>query len=251
MATKKKTETAEMESVTVMSVFDALQRVKTIKKKINDIAVGELSDDSAVMFNFGTIAVLDGKRTMAKTTKEQQEAAAKARWQKINDLFQRLRVIEELIHESNSKTPITIAGITYKNVATAMARANMIRLEMGIYNQILASYRTLKKKVDDLNEKNNSLDAFYKKYNIQDSASFNKENLDALKETFDKETLTLLEDYAGLMVGGEEAPLIKRIRTINDFIEDYHNAMNRSNLSTFITVPNDIVDDYTVMKPSV
>lgn len=246
---EKKETIANTKSITV---FDALAKVKILKKRIN-----ELADSNEVLgsvntgdFYFVACKESDLESIMQRDHKksvEQMDADAKARWQRLTSLISRANLIQGLIHESNAKTPITVAGVEFSSVAKAMNRYETINDEILIYTTILQKYIALKSGADRDNEKNLDFNAITKAVNPS-GAQIEPEVFEALKESYIKNTRKSVHDFAGI-VTGENPELMRRLKEATAFRDEFNTALNRCNLNTYIEIPNDeLTVDYVEAK---
>ena len=246
---EKKETIANTKSITV---FDALAKVKILKKRID-----ELADSNEVLgsadtgdFYFVVCKESDLESIMQRDHKrsvEQMDADAKARWQRLTSLISRANLIQGLIHESNAKTPITVAGIEFSSVAKAMNRYETINDEIQIYTKILQKYMALKSGADRDNEKNLDFNAITKAVNPS-GAQIEPEVFEALKESYIKNTRKSVHDFAGI-VTGENPELMRRLKEATAFKDEFNAALNRCNLNTYIEIPNDeLTVDYVEAK---
>ena len=246
---EKKETTTNTKSITV---FDALAKVKILKKRI-----AELADSNEVLgsantgdYYFVTTKESELESIMQREYKksvEQMDAEAKARWQRLTSLISRANLIQGLIHESNAKTPITVAGVEFSSVAKAMNRYETINDEILIYTTILQKYIALKSGVDRDNEKNLDFNAITKAVNPS-GAQIEPEVFEALKESYIKNTRKSVHDFAGI-VTGENPELMRRLKEATAFRDEFNAALNRCNLNTYIEIPNDeMTVDYVEAK---
>ena len=246
---EKKETTTNTKSITV---FDALAKVKILKKRIN-----ELADSNEVLgsANTGDFYFVISKESELesimqreyKKSVEQMDADAKARWQRLTSLISRANLIQGLIHESNAKTPITVAGVEFSSVAKAMNRYETINDEILIYTTILQKYIALKSGTDRDNEKNLDFNAITKAVNPS-GAQIEPEVFEALKESYIKNTRKSVHDFAGI-VTGENPELMRRLKEATAFRDEFNAALNRCNLNTYIEIPNDeLTVDYVEAK---
>ena len=246
---EKKETTTNTKSITV---FDALAKVKILKKRIN-----ELTDSNEVLgsantgdYYFVTTKESELESIMQREYKksvEQMDADAKARWQRLTSLISRANLIQGLIHESNAKTPITVAGVEFSSVAKAMNRYETINDEILIYTTILQKYIALKSGADRDNEKNLDFNAITKAVNPS-GAQIEPEVFEALKESYIKNTRKSVHDFAGI-VTGENPELMRRLKEATAFRDEFNAALNRCNLNTYIEIPNDeLTVDYVEAK---
>lgn len=246
---EKKETTANTKSITV---FDALAKVKILKKRINELADSNevLGSANTGDFYFVACKESDLESIMQRDHKksvEQMDAEAKARWQRLTSLISRANLIQGLIHESNAKTPITVAGVEFSSVAKAMNRYETINDEILIYMQILHKYTALKSGVDRDNEKNLDFNAISKAVNPS-GAQIEPEVFEALKESYIKNTRKSVHDFAGI-VTGENPELMRRLKEATAFRDEFNAALNRCNLNTYIEIPNDeLTVDYVEAK---
>ena len=233
-------------------MFDALAKVKILKKRI-----AELADSNEVLgsantgdYYFVTTKESELESIMQREYKksvEQMDAEAKARWQRLTSLISRANLIQGLIHESNAKTPITVAGVEFSSVAKAMNRYETINDEILIYTTILQKYIALKSGVDRDNEKNLDFNAITKAVNPS-GAQIEPEVFEALKESYIKNTRKSVHDFAGI-VTGENPELMRRLKEATAFRDEFNAALNRCNLNTYIEIPNDeMTVDYVEAK---
>lgn len=246
---EKKETTANTKSITV---FDALAKVKILKKRINELADSNevLGSANTGDYYFVTTKESELESIMQREYKksvEQMDAEAKARWQRLTSLISRANLIQGLIHESNAKTPITVAGVEFSSVAKAMNRYETINDEILIYMQILHKYTALKSGVDRDNEKNLDFNAISKAVNPS-GAQIEPEVFEALKESYIKNTRKSVHDFAGI-VTGENPELMRRLKEATAFRDEFNAALNRCNLNTYIEIPNDeLTVDYVEAK---
>ena len=246
---EKKETTANTKSITV---FDALAKVKILKKRINELADSNevLGSANTGDFYFVACKESDLESIMQRDHKksvEQMDADAKARWQRLTSLISRANLIQGLIHESNAKTPITVAGVEFSSVAKAMNRYETINDEILIYTKILQKYTALKSGVDRDNEKNLDFNAISKAVNPS-GAQIEPEVFEALKESYIKNTRKSVHDFAGI-VTGENPELMRRLKEATAFKDEFNAALNRCNLNTYIEIPNDeMTVDYVEAK---
>ena len=246
---EKKETTANTKSITV---FDALAKVKILKKRINELADSNEVLGSADTGDFYFVACKESDLESImqrdhKRSVEQMDADAKARWQRLTSLISRANLIQGLIHESNAKTPITVAGIEFSSVAKAMNRYETINDEIQIYTKILQKYLVLKSGADRDNEKNLDFNAISKAVNPS-GAQIEPEVFEALKESYIKNTRKSVHDFAGI-VTGENPELMVRLKEATAFRDEFNAALNRCNLNTYIEIPNDeLAVDYVEAK---
>ena len=246
---EKKETTANTKSITV---FDALAKVKILKKRISELADSNEVLGSVNTGDFYFVACKESEldSTMQREYKksvEQMDADAKARWQRLTSLISRANLIQGLIHESNAKTPITVAGVEFSSVAKAMNRYETINDEILIYTTILQKYIALKSGVDRDNEKNLDFNAITKAVNPS-GAQIEPEVFEALKESYIKNTRKSVHDFAGI-VTGENPELMRRLKEATAFKDEFNAALNRCNFNTYIEIPNDdLVVDYVEAK---
>ena len=246
---EKKETTANTKSITV---FDALAKVKILKKRINELADSNEVLGSADTGDFYFVACKESDLESImqrdhKRSVEQMDADAKARWQRLTSLISRANLIQGLIHESNAKTPITVAGIEFSSVAKAMNRYETINDEIQIYTKILQKYLVLKSGADRDNEKNLDFNAISKAVNPS-GAQIEPEVFEALKESYIKNTRKSVHDFAGI-VTGENPELMRRLKEATAFRDEFNAALNRCNLNTYIEIPNDeLAVDYVEAK---
>lgn len=246
---EKKETTANTKSITV---FDALAKVKILKKRINELADSNEVLGSANTGDFYFVACKESDlesimQREYKKSVEQMDAEAKARWQRLTSLISRANLIQGLIHESNAKTLITVAGVEFSSVAKAMNRYETINDEILIYMQILHKYTALKSGVDRDNEKNLDFNAISKAVNPS-GAQIEPEVFEALKESYIKNTRKSVHDFAGI-VTGENPELMRRLKEATAFKDEFNAALNRCNLNTYIEIPNDeLTVDYVEAK---
>ena len=246
---EKKETTTNTKSITV---FDALAKVKILKKRINELAYSNevLGSANTGDYYFVTTKESELESIMQREYKksvEQMDADAKARWQRLTSLISRANLIQGLIHESNAKTPITVAGIEFSSVAKAMNRYETINDEILIYTKILQKYTALKSGVDRDNEKNLDFNAISKAVNPS-GAQIEPEVFEALKESYIKNTRKSVHDFAGI-VTGENPELMRRLKEATAFKDEFNAALNRCNLNTYIEIPNDeMTVDYVEAK---
>lgn len=246
---EKKETTTNTKSITV---FDALAKVKILKKRINELADSNevLGSANTGDYYFVTTKESELESIMQREYKksvEQMDAEAKARWQRLTSLISRANLIQGLIHESNAKTPITVAGVEFSSVAKAMNRYETINDEILIYMQILHKYTALKSGVDRDNEKNLDFNAISKAVNPS-GAQIEPEVFEALKESYIKNTRKSVHDFAGI-VTGENPELMRRLKEATAFKDEFNAALNRCNLNTYIEIPNDeLTVDYVEAK---
>lgn len=241
-----------MRNTKSITVFDALAKVKILKKRISELADSNEVLGSANTGDFYFVACKESEldSTMQREYKksvEQMDADAKARWQRLTSLISRANLIQGLIHESNAKTPITVAGVEFSSVAKAMNRYETINDEILIYMQILQKYTALKSGVDRDNEKNLDFNAISKAVNPS-GAQIEPEVFEALKESYIKNTRKSVHDFAGI-VTGENPELMRRLKEATAFRDEFNAALNRCNLNTYIEIPNDeLTVDYVEAK---
>ena len=241
-----------MRNTKSITVFDALAKVKILKKRINELAYSNEVPGSVNTGDFYFVACKESEldSTMQREYKksvEQMDADAKARWQRLTSLISRANLIQGLIHESNAKTPITVAGVEFSSVAKAMNRYETINDEILIYTKILQKYSALKSGADRDNEKNLDFNAITKAVNPS-GAQIEPEVFEALKESYIKNTRKSVHDFAGI-VTGENPELMRRLKEATAFKDEFNAALNRCNLSTYIEVPNDeLAVDYVEAK---
>lgn len=241
-----------MRNTKSITVFDALAKVKILKKRINELADSNEVLGSVNTGDFYFVACKESEldSTMQREYKksvEQMDADAKARWQRLTSLISRANLIQGLIHESNAKTPITVAGVEFSSVAKAMNRYETINDEILIYTKILQKYLALKSGADRDNEKNLDFNAITKAVNPS-GAQIEPEVFEALKESYIKNTRKSVHDFAGI-VTGENPELMRRLKEATAFKDEFNAALNRCNLSTYIEVPNDeLAVDYVEAK---
>ena len=246
---EKKETTTNTKSITV---FDALAKVKILKKRISELADSNevLGSANTGDYYFVTTKESELESIMQREYKksvEQMDAEAKARWQRLTSLISRANLIQGLIHESNAKTPITVAGVEFSSVAKAMNRYETINDEILIYMQILHKYTALKSGVDRDNEKNLDFNAISKAVNPS-GAQIEPEVFEALKESYIKNTRKSVHDFAGI-VTGENPELMRRLKEATAFRDEFNAALNRCNLNTYIEIPNDeLTVDYVEAK---
>ena len=246
---EKKETIANTKSITV---FDALAKVKILKKRINELADSNevLGSANTGDFYFVACKESDLESIMQRDHKksvEQMDADAKARWQRLTSLISRANLIQGLIHESNAKTPITVAGVEFSSVAKAMNRYETINDEILIYTTILQKYIALKSGADRDNEKNLDFNAITKAVNPS-GAQIEPEVFEALKESYIKNTRKSVHDFAGI-VTGENPELMRRLKEATAFRDEFNTALNRCNLNTYIEIPNDeLTVDYVEAK---
>ena len=246
---EKKETTANTKSITV---FDALAKVKILKKRINELADSNEVLGSANTGDYYFVITKESElesimQREYKKSVEQMDAEAKARWQRLTSLISRANLIQGLIHESNAKTPITVAGVEFSSVAKAMNRYETINDEILIYTKILQKYMALKSGADRDNEKNLDFNAITKAVNPS-GAQIEPEVFEALKESYIKNTRKSVHDFAGI-VTGENPELMRRLKEATAFKDEFNAALNRCNLSTYIEVPNDeLAVDYVEAK---
>lgn len=246
---EKKETTANTKSITV---FDALAKVKILKKRINELADSNevLGSANTGDYYFVTTKESELESIMQREYKksvEQMDAEAKARWQRLTSLISRANLIQGLIHESNAKTPITVAGVEFSSVAKAMNRYETINDEIQIYTKILQKYMALKSGADRDNEKNLDFNAITKAVNPS-GAAIEPEVFEALKESYIKNTRKSVHDFAGI-VTGENPELMRRLKEATAFRDEFNAALNRCNLNTYIEIPNDeLTVDYVEAK---
>ena len=246
---EKKETTANTKSITV---FDALAKVKILKKRINELADSNevLGSANTGDFYFVACKESDLESIMQRDHKksvDQMDADAKARWQRLTSLISRANLIQGLIHESNAKTPITVAGVEFSSVAKAMNRYETINDEIHIYTMILQKYIALKSGADRDNEKNLDFNAITKAVNPS-GAQIEPEVFEALKESYIKNTRKSVHDFAGI-VTGENPELMRRLKEATAFKDEFNAALNRCNLNTYIEIPNDeLTVDYVEAK---
>lgn len=246
---EKKETTTNTKSITV---FDALAKVKILKKRINELADSNevLGSANTGDYYFVTTKESELESIMQREYKksvEQMDAEAKARWQRLTSLISRANLIQGLIHESNAKTPITVAGVEFSSVAKAMNRYETINDEILIYMQIFHKYTALKSGVDRDNEKNLDFNAISKAVNPS-GAQIEPEVFEALKESYIKNTRKSVHDFAGI-VTGENPELMRRLKEARAFRDEFNAALNRCNLNTYIEIPNDeLTVDYVEAK---
>lgn len=246
---EKKETTTNTKSITV---FDALAKVKILKKRINELADSNevLGSANTGDYYFVTTKESELDSTMQREYKksvEQMDADAKARWQRLTSLISRANLIQGLIHESNAKTPITVAGVEFSSVAKAMNRYETINDEILIYTTILQKYIALKSGADRDNEKNLDFNAITKAVNPS-GAQIEPEVFEALKESYIKNTRKSVHDFAGI-VTGENPELMRRLKEATAFRDEFNAALNRCNLNTYIEIPNDeLTVDYVEAK---
>ena len=246
---EKKETTTNTKSITV---FDALAKVKILKKRINELADSNevLGSANTGDYYFVTTKESELESIMQREYKksvEQMDADAKARWQRLTSLISRANLIQGLIHESNAKTPITVAGVEFSSVAKAMNRYETINDEILIYTKILQKYTALKSGVDRDNEKNLDFNAISKAVNPS-GAQIEPEVFEALKESYIKNTRKSVHDFAGI-VTGENPELMRRLKEATAFRDEFNAALNRCNLNTYIEIPNDdLAVDYVEAK---
>ena len=235
-----------------ITVFDALAKVKILKKRINELADSNEVLGSVNTGDFYFVACKESElesnmQREYKKSVEQMDADAKARWQRLTSLISRANLIQGLIHESNAKTPITVAGVEFSSVAKAMNRYETINDEILIYMQILQKYTALKSGVDRDNEKNLDFNAISKAVNPS-GAQIEPEVFEALKESYIKNTRKSVHDFAGI-VTGENPELMRRLKEATAFRDEFNAALNRCNLNTYIEIPNDeLAVDYVEAK---
>lgn len=248
MPEKKET----MTNTKSITVFDALAKVKILKKRINELADSNEVLGSVNTGDFYFVACKESEldSTMQREYKksvEQMDADAKARWQRLTSLISRANLIQGLIHESNAKTPITVAGVEFSSVAKAMNRYETINDEILIYTKILQKYMALKSGVDRDNEKNLDFNAISKAVNPS-GAQIEPDVFEALKESYIKNTRKSVHDFAGI-VTGENPELMRRLKEATAFKDEFNAALNRCNLNTYIEIPNDeLAVDYVEAK---
>lgn len=246
---EKKETTTNTKSITV---FDALAKVKILKKRINELADSNEVLGSANTGDYYFVITKESElesimQREYKKSVEQMDAEAKARWQRLTSLISRANLIQGLIHESNAKTPITVAGVEFSSVAKAMNRYETINDEILIYMQILHKYTALKSGVDRDNEKNLDFNAISKAVNPS-GAQIEPEVFEALKESYIKNTRKSVHDFAGI-VTGENPELMRRLKEATAFKDEFNAALNRCNLNTYIEIPNDeLTVDYVEAK---
>ena len=246
---EKKETTTNTKSITV---FDALAKVKILKKRINELADSNEVLGSANTGDYYFVITKESElesimQREYKKSVEQMDAEAKARWQRLTSLISRANLIQGLIHESNAKTPITVAGVEFSSVAKAMNRYETIKDEILIYMQILHIYTALKSGVDRDNEKNLDFNAISKAVNPS-GAQIEPEVFEALKESYIKNTRKSVHDFAGI-VTGENPELMRRLKEATAFRDEFNAALNRCNLNTYIEIPNDeLTVDYVEAK---
>ena len=246
---EKKEITANTKSITV---FDALAKVKILKKRINELADSNEVLGSVNTGDFYFVACKESEleSTMQREYKksiEKMDFDAKARWQRLTSLISRANLIQGLIHESNAKTPITVAGVEFSSVAKAMNRYETINDEILIYTKILQKYSALKSGADRDNEKNLDFNAITKAVNPS-GAQIEPEVFEALKESYIKNTRKSVHDFAGI-VTGENPELMRRLKEATAFKDEFNAALNRCNLNTYIEIPNDeLTVDYVEAK---
>ena len=246
---EKKETTTNTKSITV---FDALAKVKILKKRINELADSNevLGSANTGDYYFVTTKESELESIMQREYKksvEQMDADAKARWQRLTSLISRANLIQGLIHESNAKTPITVAGVEFSSVAKAMNRYETINDEILIYTTILQKYIALKSGTDRDNEKNLDFNAITKAVNPS-GAQIEPEVFEALKESYIKNTRKSVHDFAGI-VTGENPELMRRLKEATAFRDEFNAALNRCNLNTYIEIPNDeLTVDYVEAK---
>ena len=246
---EKKETTTNTKSITV---FDALAKVKILKKRINELADSNevLGSANTGDYYFVTTKESELESIMQREYKksvEQMDADAKARWQRLTSLISRANLIQGLIHESNAKTPITVAGVEFSSVAKAMNRYETINDEIQIYTKILQKYIALKSGTDRDNEKNLDFNAITKAVNPS-GAQIEPEVFEALKESYIKNTRKSVHDFAGI-VTGENPELMRRLKEATAFKDEFNAALNRCNLNTYIEIPNDeMTVDYVEAK---
>ena len=251
---EKKETTVNTKSITV---FDALAKVKILKKRISELADSNEVLGSVNTGDFYFVACKESEldSTMQREYKksvEQMDADAKARWQRLTSLISRANLIQGLIHESNAKTPITVAGVEFSSVAKAMNRYETINDEILIYTKILQKYMALKSGADRDNEKNLDFNAvtnaITKAVNPSGSQTVEPEVFEALKESYIKNTRKSVHDFAGI-VTGENPELMRRLKEATAFKDEFNAALNRCNFNTYIEIPNDdLVVDYVEAK---
>lgn len=246
---EKKETTTNTKSITV---FDALAKVKILKKRINELADSNEVLGSANTGDYYFVITKESElesimQREYKKSVEQMDAEAKARWQRLTSLISRANLIQGLIHESNAKTPITVAGVEFSSVAKAMNRYETINDEILIYTKILQKYSTLKSGADRDNEKNLDFNAITKAVNPS-GAQIEPEVFEALKESYIKNTRKTVHDFAGI-VTGENPELMRRLKEATAFRDEFNAALNRCNLNTYIEIPNDeLTVDYVEAK---
>lgn len=246
---EKKETTTNTKSITV---FDALAKVKILKKRINELADSNEVLGSANTGDYYFVITKESElesimQREYKKSVEQMDADAKARWQRLTSLISRANLIQGLIHESNAKTPITVAGVEFSSVAKAMNRYETINDEILIYTKILQKYTALKSGVDRDNEKNLDFNAISKAVNPS-GAQIEPEVFEALKESYIKNTRKSVHDFAGI-VTGENPELMRRLKEATAFRDEFNAALNRCNLNTYIEIPNDdLAVDYVEAK---
>ena len=246
---EKKETTANTKSITV---FDALAKVKILKKRINELADSNEVLGSANTGDYYFVITKESElesimQREYKKSVEQMDAEAKARWQRLTSLISRANLIQGLIHESNAKTPITVAGVEFSSVAKAMNRYETINDEILIYTKILQKYMALKSGADRDNEKNLDFNAITKAVNPS-GAQIEPEVFEALKESYIKNTRKSVHDFAGI-VTGENPELMRRLKEATAFKDEFNAALNRCNLNTYIEIPNDeLTVDYVEAK---
>ena len=246
---EKKETTTNTKSITV---FDALAKVKILKKRINELADSNevLGSANTGDYYFVTTKESELESIMQREYKksvEQMDADAKARWQRLTSLISRANLIQGLIHESNAKTPITVAGVEFSSVAKAMNRYETINDEIQIYTKILQKYIALKSGTDRDNEKNLDFNAITKAVNPS-GAQIEPEVFEALKESYIKNTRKSVHDFAGI-VTGENPELMRRLKEATAFRDEFNAALSRCNLNTYIEIPNDeLAVDYVEAK---
>lgn len=246
---EKKETTANTKSI---SVFDALAKAKILKKRINELAESNevLGSVNTGDFYFITCKESELESIMQRDHKksvEQMDADAKARWQRLTSLISRANLIQGLIHESNAKTPITVAGVEFSSVAKAINRYETINDEIQIYTKILQKYMSLKSVADRDNEKNLDFNAISKAVNPS-GAQIEPGVFEALKESYIKNTRKSVHDFAGI-VTGENPELMRRLKEATAFKYEFNAALNRCNLNTYIEIPNDELSvDYVEAK---
>lgn len=230
MATKKKTETTKKSRE--ISVYEALTERKIQQKKLDNI---EVNVSAALIDN--PIIVAAALPNSDEDALKRAENTTKSTWDKIQAVMRNIDELTSKINASNAETKITINDVEMTK-AEAIYRYNHIQQRINLYTDLLEHVTN---RVSDVETHNAKLYA--------NTSVLEKTITEAIGEQGERsyeEWIKAREDYKNSLIDNKKYVLVdpydlktalpELIQELENYKEKFNLEMNKSNLTTMITV---------------
>jgi len=204
-----------------LTVYEALQERKLIKAKLERARFTKKYITSARECD----EQIDG------VSIDEIKRSLKGNFDSVNQLFKNFAAYTAAINQSNAVTKVTIAGKEY-TVAEAISRYQTLGAEREFLQELTNQYNLVKNDVTNHNEKVLDPDKISEYIrNVLGDSKKDQSLIDSTIDTYKKKNLKVLIDPNNL-----EEEIQKRLEELNNFIEQFHFVLTRSNATTEITV---------------